>query len=178
MELESRTKSAAEQENLKDQLAKKLAEREAQLKQAESVIKLLQGSQASTGAEAPPVSYEPVPDVGAPSAAAAPPEPTAGSAVALDLSSQAAGEEHPVKIYQVNEELNFVVFSMEGMGWAKPGTRLLLVSQGVPVVAVQLTELDSAGFAVAQIIQTIDPGKQVRKGDLLFARPLLSPVGQ
>ena len=172
VELEGRTKGGSEQERLKDQIAKKLSDRESQLKQAESVIKLLQGSPAPQ--DTPPVSYEPVPDVGSPSLSAGRPE-------AGDVSvsaEQVTGPEGPVKIYQVNEELNFVVFSMEGMAWAKPGTRLLLVSQNQPVVAVQLTELDSAGFAVAQIIQTIDSGRQIRKGDLLFARPLLSPVGQ
>ena len=178
VDLESRTKNGTEQENLHGQLAKKLAERESQLKQAESVIKLLQGPQGGLESPEAPVSYEPIPGVGSPSAM---PSVSDRQPEAADLSvpeAQVTGEDHPIKIYQVNEELHFVVFSMEGMGWAKPGTRLLLVSQNEPVAAVQLTELDSAGFAVAQIIQTIDAGKQIRKGDLLFARLLLSPVGQ
>jgi hypothetical protein len=90
------------------------------------------------------------------------------------------GGEYRVKVYQVNNEFHFVVFSMEDedTAWAKNGAQLLLVAEDQPVAAVELTELDSAGFAVAQVIQTIDPGRQLRKGDLLFARPLATRIGQ
>ena len=48
-------------------------------------------------------------------------------------------------------------------------------SHDEPVATVELTELDKAGFAVAQIVKTLDPTKRIREGDLLFARPMLSP---
>jgi hypothetical protein len=55
---------------------------------------------------------------------------------------------------------------------AAVGSQLLLLAQDRPVAAVEVSELDSAGFAVAQIIETIEPPRQIRKGDLLYVRPL------
>lgn len=159
VELESTQKKEEEQRTFRERLVKKLQEREAQLKQAESVIKLLQGGQANPAAVAvPEVTVEPFThEQEAAASAAEPAEPA---------------QDHPVKIFQVNDELQFVVFSMEGMEGATTGSRLLLLAQDRPIAAVQVTEVDDAGFAVAQIVQMIEPPRPIRKGDLLFARPL------
>ena len=168
--LEAQSPQDEEQRRFTERLGKKLEERETQLKQAESVIQLLQTKTAQGGIS--PIPYDPVQDI------APKPEELGQQEVRAGSEPAPPAVDSPIKIYQVNDELDFVVFSMEGMEWAKPGTQLLLVSGDHPVAAVQLTELDSAGFAVAQIIQTIDPGRQIRKGDLLVARPMRAPVGQ
>lgn len=59
---------------------------------------------------------------------------------------------------------------------AKNGTTLLLAAQDEPVATVQLTDLDRAGFAVAQITHRMDPSKSIREGDILFARQILKPA--
>jgi hypothetical protein len=81
-----------------------------------------------------------------------------------------------VKVFQVNEEYDFLVLSMQGGTWAREGATVILEGgDDKPVVTVQLTELDGAGFAVAQIMRRMGPGVPIRKGDLLFARLLPNP---
>lgn len=86
------------------------------------------------------------------------------------------GESVPVKVYQVNEELEFVVISVKGIDWAKKGSAVLLANDREPVATVQLTELDQSGFAVAEITHKMDPMTHIQKGETLFARQLLRPV--
>jgi hypothetical protein len=87
-------------------------------------------------------------------------------------------QDYPIKIYQVNDELNFVVFSMSEAATMQAGAQLLLVDEDTPVATVQLTELDGEGFAVGQIVEMMNGAKPIRKGDLLAARLVMSRVGQ
>ena len=174
IDLETSQKRAEEEHQFREQVAKKLQEREAQLKQAESVIRLLQGKAGATGLPAAPgpLSMEEAPREPEPAEAV----PQAPAVEALSAASAAGGPEpsrdYPIKVFQVNDELQFLVFSLEGMQEARVGIQLLLLAQDRPVAAVQVSELDNAGFAVAQITKMIEPPRQIRKGDLLYARPL------
>jgi chromosome segregation ATPase len=179
VELENRASEEQAQQAFKEQLTKQLTEREAQLKQAEAMIQLLQSSQGGEAA----AKRLPVQESVSVKASAAVQKPVGEMSVAppnkgSESTQLLPTKDYPITVYQVNDEWGFLVVSMGEMGWATSGTELLLVSQDKPVVSVQLTELDGAGFAVAQITRTIDPAKQIRKGDLLFARPLPNPGGQ
>ena len=72
--------------------------------------------------------------------------------------------------------MDFVVLSVKGLDWARKGSTFLLTNQTDPVVTVQVTELDNAGFAVAEITHRMDPLKPIHKGDILLARPILKPA--
>jgi hypothetical protein len=115
-----------------------------------------------------------------PSTSDASAEPASDSAASDDASLPDVDEPqgHPVKIYQVDEELDFLVLSVKGIDWVKQGSTMMLINQTDPVATVELTELDSAGFAVAQITHRMDPLAQFHKGDVLFARPLMKPAGE
>jgi chromosome segregation ATPase len=104
-------------------------------------------------------------------------EPANGAGHLSDAQAP-ADDGYEVKVYQVNTELDFVVLSIDEMTRAKKGATLLLADQGEPVAAVELTELDDAGFAVAKITHTISPAKQLRKGDTLLATQLSTPVAR
>ncbi len=149
------------------QLSGQLVDRENRLKQAESVIRILE-SQGQGAAGATPPSVESAPE-------SAPASPPAKSTAQRPVTSTERGS--PVKVYQVNDELGFVVLSIKDVDWAQKGMTCLLAAQNdEPVATVELTELDSEGFAVAQITHRMDPMKAVRKGDLLFVRQLLRPA--
>lgn len=190
LQLEDTRSEQQKAKEFRQQVADKLTEREAQLKQAESVIQLLQGTASGPSvstftpaqeASSAPSSSERSPLDGLTGAAGEPSGAwmTEGAGAAASSTPAApSSDRYPVKIYQVNEELNFLVFSMEGMGWAKTGTQLLLLVDDVPIASVQLTELDGEGFAVAQITKVMDQSRQIRKGDFLFARPLMPVMGQ
>jgi hypothetical protein len=83
-------------------------------------------------------------------------------------------ERYPVKVHQVNSDSGVMVLSRDGLEWAQEGTRLLLSGEDESKIAtVQLTESDRGGFAVVQITQHLMPAGNIRKGDTLFAHPLL-----
>ncbi len=134
-----------------DALKEEMARRDVQLKQAESVIHLMQ-----------------VPSAFLPSAT-----PMAGGALESGLLQGS-----PVKICQVDKEFDFVVISVDELGGVGEGTALVLANPVNPVATVELTELDEAGFAVAQITHRVDPQYVFSKGDVLFARQLIKPVAQ
>ncbi len=165
----------AEDSKFREQLANKLSERELQLKQAESVIRLLQSSMGATGGSKPGGLEENlVASIEVPEERA-----TVVSSASQVRQQTTSGEDHPVKIYDVNNELDFVVFSVKGTDWARTGAKLLLVDDNQPIATVQLTELDSAGFAVGQIVNVADGTRQIRKGDMLMARQIISgAIGQ
>jgi hypothetical protein len=86
----------------------------------------------------------------------------------------AVGGEHPIEIYDVNRDMDFVVFSLSDAEKFSKGARLVLVNRDTPVATVELIELDNAGFAVAQLLNTEGAKPLVRKGDRPIARPILS----
>jgi len=154
------------------EITSRLAEQEAKLKEAESVIRVLQvqgqGQQESTESQTSSSKSEPLQRAqDLPSKSAVGPIDRASVVAASDPHTN-----YPVKVYQVNDELEFLVFSFDSVEKVHPGTQLLLLSQDKPVMTVELTELDSAGFVVAQITRTLEPGRPIRKGDMLTARPL------
>jgi len=90
------------------------------------------------------------------------------------VAIEPSADSHTVKVFQVNEEDDVLVLSMqEGASWATEGATVLLAAEDdTPVATVQLTELDEAGFAIAQITHRTSPPSSIRKGDLFSARPL------
>ncbi len=148
-----------------------LAQREAQLKQTESMVQLMQ---STGGVLAVPVQ---TPGQGATT------QTSSGASASAEVSSGApsvsdALQGSPVKIYQVDKEFDFVVISVHEISQAAEGMSLVLANSTNPVVTVELTDLDEAGFAVAQITHRTDPGYEFIKGDVLFARQLIKPVIQ
>jgi hypothetical protein len=94
------------------------------------------------------------------------------------ITAEASSQGFPVKVFQVNEEFNFLVISLESADWAKEGTTMELAgADATPVATAQLTEVDSEGFAVVQITKRMD-SKPLRRGDLLFARLLPGAIVQ
>ncbi|MBI2495939.1 MAG: hypothetical protein HYW10_05190, partial [Candidatus Omnitrophica bacterium] len=93
----------------------------------------------------------------------------------LERQEELSAAGHLVKVHQVNEELDFLVLSVTGIEWVRAGAVLVLANEDHPVATVELAEPDREGFAIAQITHTMDPARQIRKGDVLLARPLLKP---
>ena len=189
-ELASKRVAENDLQDAKAQWSRQLAEQESKLKQAESVIRLLQTTPPPQPS-APPVrplasssdsgpvrvvssapDTEPSPRADQPALggeeAASPPSDD-------ESTDSGSSKNSEVKVYQVNDEFNFVVLSIKGIEWAQKGMTIVLANDDNPVATAQLTELDGAGFAVAQITHKVDPVKQIRKGDVLMARPLLRP---
>ena len=80
---------------------------------------------------------------------------------------------YPVEVFQVDGQWGFMVLSVARVEGAEEGTKFLLSGPDDKRVAtIQLTELAEGGFAVAQITRRIDPLKEIRKGDTLFAHQL------
>jgi chromosome segregation ATPase len=130
----------------------------------------------SSGASQEPVVVgEPAPLTMAPPPLSKPEIASAPVAAAPEASEEMVSpERYPVKVHQVNSDSGIMVLSRDGLEWAEEGTRMLLAGEDESRVAtVQLTDVDREGFAVVQITQRLMPSGNIRKGDTLFAHPLL-----
>jgi hypothetical protein len=88
-----------------------------------------------------------------------------------------AEERHPVKVFQINEELRFLVLSNPAMEGVTEGSPLVLETMDrSPVATIQFVERDRVGFAVASVLEPQTGAVPVRKGDELYVRlPSASP---
>jgi len=173
-ELAARDKEEVDNRQFRERFTALVAQREQELAEVRAQLQAQPAAGGSRSGEVPTAGPVPVRTVSAPSAEASP-EPTEAQA------SEAAPSPHEdeVRVFQVNEEFNFLVLSVEGIGWATDGTMMVLERRdGRPVATVQLEQVDSSGFAIAPIKERPDPATPIRKGDLLMAHPPPSPAPQ
>ena len=165
--------SAEESRDLKsvneerDRLTASLAQREEQMAQLQDELNQARGDLASIREKLHAAESSPVRMAASRSAGEQAPE----------LHAEPF-QDYPVKIYQVNREMDFIVLSVKELDWAKQGTNLLLANETDSIATAQVVEYDRAGFAIAQITHWMEPIQQIQKGQTLLARPVLAPGGQ
>jgi hypothetical protein len=145
----------------KEQLVTQLQQREADLEAVEAVISVLQQEARPDAAPAKAAAMD-----------AAPPE-------AQDLTAQTtpAGDEwHPVKVFQVNQELEFLVLSNPPVAGVEEGRPFVLAAADhLPLATIQFVEQDRVGFAVAAVLARADGSPAIQKGQECFVRRAASP---
>jgi hypothetical protein len=80
-----------------------------------------------------------------------------------------------VTVFQVNDELSFLVLSDPGEEAAPEGARFVLETpERAPLATIELIERDRVGFAIASILERPSASPAIRKGLACFARRLPS----
>lgn len=102
--------------------------------------------------------------------------PVASPQTAL-VQSPAGSDFAQVKVFLVGDRKDFLILSITGVQWVKPGAVLVLFSGDQPVLEAELAGVDETGLALAYILREFNPVSTVQEGDYLSAQQLL-PIGQ
>ena len=142
-DLAARSEENRAADAFRERVVRQLALREAELQQTEAIVGALEHPSA--------------------------PAPSAG----VPESDTTPAHRHPVTVFQVNDEMQFLVLSVAASE-TLPSKQVLVLetAQAEPLATVQLAERDAIGFVIAPILKRLDRHRQIRKGDALFLRPL------
>ena len=152
-----------ERETQKSGYEERILKLNADLRDREQALRQLRDQLVKPGTPQAPIVQEPEPQISAQT-------PDLKPVKAPEIPAQVSA----VKVYRVEEQLGFLVLSLEGeSGWAKASSALVLSAGDKPVAEVELGDVDSAGLAMAYITRRANPNLPIRKGDFLSARPLL-----